>query len=179
MTQQDSSIDTAAIRQEFNHQITDDLHSSAALAVFQNGEQIVDIVRGARSASPLFRVFSMGKPLAAAVLWRYKARGHFEWDTSVAEFWPEFGTHGKSDVTIKHVLSHSAGLASSDSIPPEDYGDWGRGFPRGCMVLSNQVGLNQDWQSTKLCRPWTCICKIPQNMQQQQAFSAVNACSLA
>ena len=126
MTQQDSSIDTAAIRQEFNHQIADDLHSSAALAVFQNGEQIVDIVRGARSANPLFRVFSMGKPLAAAVLWRYKARGHFEWDTSVAEFWPEFGTHGKSDVTIKHVLSHSAGLASSDSIPPEDYGDWGR-----------------------------------------------------
>jgi len=126
MTQQNSSIDTAAIRQEFNRQITDGLHSSAALAVFQNGEQIVDIVRGARTANPLFRVFSMGKPLAAAVLWRYKARGHFEWDTPVAEFWPEFGTRGKSQLTIEHVLSHTAGLASSDSIPFADYGDWGR-----------------------------------------------------
>ena len=126
MTQQTSSIDTAAITQEFNRQITDGLHSSATLAVFKNGEQVVDIVRGARHANPLFRVFSMGKPLAAAVLWRYKARGLFEWDTPVAEFWPEFGTRGKSDVTIKHVLSHTAGLASSESIPPADYGDWGR-----------------------------------------------------
>jgi len=126
MTQQTSSIDTAAIRQEFNRQITDGLHSSSALAVFKNGEQVVDLVRGARRANPLFRVFSMGKPLAAAVLWRYKARGHFEWDTPVTEFWPEFGTRGKSHVTIKHVLSHTAGLASSDSIPLADYGDWGR-----------------------------------------------------
>jgi len=126
MTQQISSIDTAAIRHEFNRQITDGLHSSAALAVFQNGEQIIDIVRGARNTNPLFRAFSMGKPLTAAVLWRYKARNLFEWDTPIADFWPEFGTQGKSTITIGHILSHTAGLASNESIPSADHSDWGR-----------------------------------------------------
>lgn len=126
MTQQLSPTAHTAIQNEFNQQIDAGLHSSASLCVFRNGVEVVDIVRGARHSSPLFRVFSMGKPLAAAVLWRYKARGKFDWDTPVAEFWPEFGTRRKSSVTIGHVLSHTAGLASSDSIPSDDYGDWGR-----------------------------------------------------
>ncbi len=126
MTQQISDSALRVIRHEFDRQILTGLHSSASLAVFKNGIQVVDLVRGTLHAHPLFRVFSMGKPLAAAVLWRYKARGHFEWETPIAEFWPEFGTRGKSGVTIGHVLSHSAGLASSESIPVNDYGDWGR-----------------------------------------------------
>jgi CubicO group peptidase (beta-lactamase class C family) len=115
-----------AIANEFNRQFVKGLHSVATLAVFKDGKQVVDLTRGAPHALPLFRVFSMGKPLAAAVLWRYKARGHFDWDTPVAEFWPEFGTRGKSAVTIGHILSHSAGLASHETIPVSDYNDWGR-----------------------------------------------------
>jgi CubicO group peptidase (beta-lactamase class C family) len=114
------------IQSEFDRQFVDGLHSSASLAVFKDGKLAVDLTRGALHAAPLFRVFSMGKPLAAAVLWRYKNRGLLDWDTPVVDFWPEFGTRGKSGITIKHVLSHSAGLASSDSIPPNDYSDWGR-----------------------------------------------------
>ena len=126
MTQQISPSNPIPIQSEFDRQFATGLHSSASLAVFKDGKQVVDLTRGALHASPLFRVFSMGKPLAAAVLWRYKNRGLLEWDTPVAEFWPEFGTRGKSGVTIKHVLAHSAGLASSDSIPQADYSDWGR-----------------------------------------------------
>ena len=126
MTQQISPSNPIPIQSEFDRQFATGLHSSASLAVFKDGKQVVDLTRGALHASPLFRVFSMGKPLAGAVLWRYKNRGLLEWDTPVAEFWPEFGTRGKSGVTIKHVLAHSAGLASSDSIPQADYSDWGR-----------------------------------------------------
>ena len=129
MTQHTAPTDVStpnAIASEFNRQIVDGLHSTATLAVFKDGKQVVDLTRGAAHASPLFRVISMGKPLAAAVLWRYKARGHFDWDTPVAEIWPEFGTRGKSSVTISHVLSHSAGLASHETVPTSDYNDWGR-----------------------------------------------------
>ena len=126
MTQQSSTSIPTPIQNEFDRQIAAGLHSSASLAVFKDGKPTVELTRGALHAAPLFRVFSMGKPLAAAVLWRHKNRGLLEWDTPVAEFWPEFGTRGKSGVTIKHVLSHSAGLASSDSIPQNDYSDWGR-----------------------------------------------------
>jgi len=129
MTHHTDQTDVAtpnAIANEFNRQFVEGLHSAATLAVFKDGKQVVDLTRGAAHALPLFRVFSMGKPLAAAVLWRYKARGHFDWDTPVAEFWPEFGTRGKSAVTIGHILSHSAGLASHETIPVSDYNDWGR-----------------------------------------------------
>jgi CubicO group peptidase (beta-lactamase class C family) len=121
-----TQISTQLIETEFRRQIADGLHTAANLAVFVNGKPVVDIVSGARHANPLFHIFSMGKPLTAAVLWRYKARGHFEWDTPVAEFWPAFGTRGKSSITIGHVLSHSAGLADHSNIPTSDHGDWGR-----------------------------------------------------
>ena len=126
MTQSSIEISTQAIESEFNRQIADGLHSSATLNVFKDGKSVVDMTIGAPHARPLYRVFSMGKPLAAAVLWRYKARALFEWDTPVAEFWPEFGTRGKSAITIAHVLSHTAGLASHSHIPATDYTDWGR-----------------------------------------------------
>ena len=74
MTQSSIELNTQIIQSEFNRQITEGLHSSASLSVFRDGTQVVDITHGALHARPLFRVFSMGKPLAAAVLWRYKAR---------------------------------------------------------------------------------------------------------
>ena len=118
MTQSPGELNTQVVESEFNRQITEGLHSSATLAVFRDGKPIVDVTHGARHARPLFRVFSMGKPLAAAVLWRYKARGHFDWDTPVVEFWPEFGTRGKSKITIAHVLSHTAGLPTAPTPIP-------------------------------------------------------------
>lgn len=126
MTHPTTEINTQAIKTEFERQVTAGLHSSAALAVFKDGVPVVDLAQGTRHTRPLFRVFSMGKPLAAAVLWRYRARNKFDWDTPVAEFWPEFGTRGKSAITIAHVLSHTAGLPSDSSIPRVDYTDWGR-----------------------------------------------------
>lgn len=126
MNQSSTELNTLAIETEFQRQISAGLHSCATLAVFSDGKQVVGITSGARHARPLFRVFSMGKPLAAAVLWRYKARGLFDWDSPVAEFWPEFGTRGKSKITIAHVLSHTAGLPSHSHIPAADYTDWGR-----------------------------------------------------
>ena len=37
-------------------------------------------------------------------------RGAFGYDTPVVELWPEFGAHGKESVTVRHVLTHTAGL---------------------------------------------------------------------
>ena len=126
MTQLSAQINTEAIHEEFQRQFTDELHSCATLAVFRDGLPLIELIQGARHARPMFRVFSMGKPLASAVLWRYRARNQFDWDTPLVEFWPEFGTRGKAGITIGHVLSHTAGLPSHSSIPVIDYTDWGR-----------------------------------------------------
>ena len=47
-------------------------------------------------------------------------RGAFGYDTPVVELWPEFGAHGKEGVTVRHVLTHTAGLPGiplSSTIP--------------------------------------------------------------
>ena len=89
MTEPSTALNAEAVASEFDRQISDGYHSSATLAAFIDGKPVIDMTRGALHAKPLFRVFSVGKPLAAAILWRQKARGLFDWDTAIAEYWPE------------------------------------------------------------------------------------------
>jgi len=53
----------------------------------------------------------------------------------VAEVWPEFGSRGKEQITLRHVLMHTAGLPG---LPPattaEDLCDW----DRMCAALAAQ-----------------------------------------
>lgn len=37
-------------------------------------------------------------------------RNWLGYDMRVCELWPEFGTNGKDQITIRQVLSHTAGL---------------------------------------------------------------------
>jgi CubicO group peptidase (beta-lactamase class C family) len=41
--------------------------------------------------------------------------------------WPEFGRHGKKRITLRHALTHTAGLpALPADVTPEDFTDWDR-----------------------------------------------------
>ena len=37
-------------------------------------------------------------------------RGQLDYDERVATYWPEFARNGKADITVRQVLSHTAGL---------------------------------------------------------------------
>ncbi|WP_101789611.1 serine hydrolase domain-containing protein [Nonomuraea indica] len=104
------------------------------VAVYRGGEQVVDVVAGVAdpetgrpvtSDTPFYN-FSIGKGATATVAHVLAERGLFGYDTPVAELWPEFAAHGKGGVTVRHVLSHTAGVPG---IPlhttPEDVCDWG------------------------------------------------------
>ncbi|MGH3382212.1 MAG: serine hydrolase domain-containing protein [Actinoallomurus sp.] len=43
-------------------------------------------------------------------------RGLLDYDTPVAEYWPEFGVRGKAGITLAHVLTHSAGVHNAARI---------------------------------------------------------------
>ena len=73
-------------------------------------------------ADTIFRIHSMSKPITSvAVMMLYEA-GHFQLDTPVSDFIPEFKDmevynedqteilNAKKEVTIKHLLTHTAGL---------------------------------------------------------------------
>lgn len=103
------------------------------VAVYHHGEQVVDAVAGIAdsetgrpvdSGTPFYN-FSIGKGVTATVAHVLAERGLFTYDTRVAELWPEFAAHGKENVTVRHVLNHSAGLPGVpvDSTI-EDVCDW-------------------------------------------------------
>ena len=58
----------------------------------------------------LFPVFSTTKGIAATVIHRLVERGLLDYDTPIAEYWPEFAAHGKGGITLRHALNHTAGL---------------------------------------------------------------------
>lgn len=57
-----------------------------------------------------FNLFSASKAITAMVIHLLDDRGLVHLDDAVAEYIPEFAAHGKGDVTIRHVLTHRAGL---------------------------------------------------------------------
>ncbi|SEG98176.1 CubicO group peptidase, beta-lactamase class C family [Nonomuraea solani] len=105
------------------------------VAAYREGVQIVDVVAGVAdpgtgrpvtSDTPFYN-FSIGKGATATVAHLLAERGLFGYDTPVAELWPEFARHGKQGVTVRHVLSHTAGVPGVPlDTTPEDVCDWGK-----------------------------------------------------
>ncbi len=58
----------------------------------------------------LFNLFSASKAVTAMLIHLLDERGDIHLDDAVAEYIPEFGKHGKQWVTIRHVLTHRAGI---------------------------------------------------------------------
>jgi CubicO group peptidase (beta-lactamase class C family) len=54
--------------------------------------------------------------LASAVIHRLADRGLIDYDTPVAEYWPEFGANGKADITVRDAMRHRAGLSQLNGV---------------------------------------------------------------
>lgn len=95
-----------------------------ALVVRRGGETLVDIAAG--SADRAGRVpwtpetlglsFSTTKGVASTVIHRLAERGLLAYDEPVATYWPEFAARGKGRITVRHVLTHRAGLQSIRAV---------------------------------------------------------------
>ena len=125
-------VDLPELFAELETQLEMGLHNAASVAVYADGEVLLEYL-SAKSGSgvtptpqPLFRAFSSGKPMAAATVWRLLDAGVLEIDAPVASYWPEFAQRGKGKVTLRHVLTHTAGLPRDFGRGDVDWGDWGR-----------------------------------------------------
>src|SRR5262245_37008195 len=59
-------------------------------------------------------VYSATKGLAAMTLALAHSRGWLDYEERVATYWPEFAQYGKERITVRHLLSHQAGLFAID-----------------------------------------------------------------
>jgi CubicO group peptidase (beta-lactamase class C family) len=123
----------------------------AAFAAAVRGEMIVDVWTGqARINEPwqpdtVAVLLSASKgltTLAAQVLYD---RGQLELDRFVADYWPEFGMNGKERVTVRHILTHSAGLVGLDSHTDLLAFD-GSGFNQYDEIARRLAAARPDWE---------------------------------
>lgn len=105
------------------------------IAVYHHGALVADAVAGiadsrtGRSVTPdtPFFSFSSGKVMTSLIAHLLVGTGAVEYDTPVVDLWPEFGAHGKATATLRHVLTHSAGVpAMPRDIGPANLTDWSR-----------------------------------------------------
>jgi CubicO group peptidase (beta-lactamase class C family) len=106
--------------------VREGLHPGAQLYVSWHGEVIADAAAGeVRPGEPLRRDhlmlwLSSTKPVAAVAIAQLWERGRLELDDPVASHIPEFGAHGKGTITLRHLLTHTAGIRLLKVGWPED-----------------------------------------------------------
>lgn len=94
----------------------------AALSVWQDGEEILNLCGGFRDAAhripwcqdTLVLIWSATKGMASACALHALEAAGLGLETRVSEIWPEFSGGGKENFSIGRILSHSAGLGALD-----------------------------------------------------------------
>ncbi|OBG80158.1 esterase [Mycobacterium sp. E802] len=103
-------------------------YGGGALAIYLDGVPLVDVWTGYSdragtqhwTADTGAMVFSATKGMASTVIHRLVDRGLIEYDSPVCAYWPEFGVNGKSEVTVRQVMAHEAGLSQLNGVSKAD-----------------------------------------------------------
>ena len=126
MTQGSADRRFRPLVQRFHNMFRRPSHGGAALAVYWRGEPVVDVWTGfadSRGGRPWERdtaamSFSTTKGVASTVVHRLVDRGLLAYDEPLATYWPAFADGAKSDITLRMLLSHQAGLHRIRGLVP-------------------------------------------------------------
>lgn len=122
-----------AVRDQFAALFEGAQERGAALCVQMGGETVLDLWAGtadkdgqqAWHSDTLLNLFSCTKTYAAVTALQLVGEGKLDLDAPVARLWPEFAAAGKERITLRHLLSHRAGLpAIREPLPAEALYDW-------------------------------------------------------
>ncbi|MFF0380029.1 serine hydrolase domain-containing protein [Actinoplanes missouriensis] len=102
----------------------------AAVCVYHRGVPVVDLWGGwaDEAGTDPWRPDTLGvlasptKALVTGAALLLVERGLLGLDTPMSEVWPEFGSRGKENVTLRMVLSHRSGVVCLDHDPITAYG---------------------------------------------------------
>lgn len=109
--------DFTAVADVFRRQLPQGRPGGAALCVYYRGQPVVDLWGGTRNRAgeawtpdTVSLSFSTTKGVVATLLHLLADRGLLQYDRPVAHYWGGFGSNGKRDITVRHLLCHEAGL---------------------------------------------------------------------
>ena len=125
----------AEVRQAVDELIVSGRESGVQVAAYLDGEPILTVHAGAADRTtgraltddtPIWSA-STGKAVTATVVHVLAERGEVDYDLRIADVWPEFARHGKDPITLRHALTHTAGVPVLPAdVTPEDFTDWDR-----------------------------------------------------
>jgi len=116
----------------------------AACCIYQHGEKVVDLWGGIRNKATrdlweqdtMVLVHSATKGMAAMAMAVAHSRGWLDYEERVCTYWPEFAQQGKEATTVRHLLSHQAGLfAFNERVDKQLVAD----LDRLAVVLARQT----------------------------------------
>lgn len=110
------------VREAFGANFDDRGDVGAAFCLYVGGRRVVDVWGGTAdtkagrpwAGDTLTLVYSTTKGVTAICAHLLAQQGRLDLDTPVAAYWPEFAAAGKESVTVRHLLSHQAGLPTLD-----------------------------------------------------------------
>ncbi|HKP59528.1 MAG TPA: serine hydrolase domain-containing protein [Polyangiales bacterium] len=116
------------VRAAFAQNFSENLELGAAVAIQIGGQTVVSLWSGLASRSEqepwredtLVNAYSTTKGLAAMCVQHLVDRGAIDLEQPVARYWPEFAAAGKSEIRVRELLGHRAGLcALREPLPHE------------------------------------------------------------
>ena len=118
---------------KFNKNLASSIDIGASFAVYSNGKLLVDLAGGFKNKdktelwtpTTTVCVHSTGKGIVAMCLAILIEKGMLNLDSKVSEYWPEFGASNKTDIKVRTLLSHQAGLyAWKEKMTESDFLNW-------------------------------------------------------
>jgi CubicO group peptidase (beta-lactamase class C family) len=135
-----------AVKEAFTALFDNPQERGMALCVQVGGETVLDIWAGVADkdglqpwhSDTILNLFSCTKTFTAVTALQLVGEGKLELDAPVARYWPEFAAAGKDKITLRHLLSHQAGLpALHQMLPAEALYDW--------SAMTTALAAEQPW----------------------------------
>jgi CubicO group peptidase (beta-lactamase class C family) len=123
----------AQVQQLIDRFVADGEEVGLQVAAYLDGTLVVDAWAGVADEAigrpvdgeTLFTSWSVTKGFVATCVHILADRGKLDYDDPIATWWPEFAANGKATVTVRHALTHTAGVPQMpDGGTPEMMTDW-------------------------------------------------------
>ena len=123
------------VRDAFEENFASRGEVGAACCIVVGDRTVVDLVGGWADADrtrewqpdTMVNFYSAGKALLALIALQQVGAGLLDLDAPIADVWPEFGFGGKATATLRHALTHRAGVpAIRQRLTNDDLWHWDR-----------------------------------------------------
>ncbi len=124
---------------------------SCQLAVARDGEVLLSETFGEAAPGDRYSVMSVTKAVLAATTWLVLSDGVLQADTRAADLVPELDRDGLSEVTLAHLLTHTAGFPRAPMRPHEGatsagrrarFATWRQDWPAGSRTEYHPVSAH-------------------------------------